>query len=809
VDGKGSLASAWRAIDRVPLQVAMGLIAASLATLLLAWLAPPHYRTQLDPAAIVPAGANAYSAPIPEPDGFSGMLFQLRHDQPGAPTASKLQLYEDGRPLGPPHADPARIGVRPGAFSHVDGRLLFWSSDATNPAANGRTYSAEAPLESRARLTVFLTAVLLLGIGRARAPVSAALSSFARRLSPNGALALLAFSVVLGSWVLLSSQSFSLGMLSLGLFALGAACLSISSPNRMKQVIDALFRGDWVARAPGWTALIWMGVGAAIAVAIHATMIFRLESTPQALASYFPVTDASGYWDCANQLINDGVTQTWCFRRPLYPVFLSGLSLLSGQNLEIVLILQAALVGALTLLFARQVARWLGLVASVLVCVTVALYAWTFVLGQTMSEVFGLSLCLLAGALLIRAAEARSVSQAILGVFLFTLGEFARPGALFAVPLLVLWVAFLPAGRLRHKLIAFALATLAAVAAYLANSGAVLAVGGDPALANANFVQTLYGLSVGKEWSSLGQDRPDLLVESREAVAEIYRLSFQNIAENPGVFMKSMADNLFAYLTNAWYLPLFGSGLATIVVLPVALLVTAVAARRSPRAALVLAIAVGELAAGALLTRDANVRVWAASGAIAQAVPLALLVVAIAQASISWFRTEEPVGQGAPAPSLGWPVTTVVAAGLAGILSLVPLVSAKLRLQSPESSQASLCDAGLRQVAFSPRASAWMTIQSRLEAGQSPPRFVDRARLLAGVPPGLWYRPSVAALPDVQLFRALAMEPGLDPGTPLYAPVDLPIPQTDRLVVCVDDQDQIELAAAPFTRIVSVVSQAN
>ena len=57
---------------------------------------------------------------------------------------SRLQIYEDGKPLGPAHTihdDIRNIGL--GRFSHWKSYLRFSSSDNTNPITNGRTYTYE------------------------------------------------------------------------------------------------------------------------------------------------------------------------------------------------------------------------------------------------------------------------------------------------------------------------------------------------------------------------------------------------------------------------------------------------------------------------------------------------------------------------------------------------------------------------------------------------------------------------------------------------------------------------------------------
>jgi hypothetical protein len=59
-----------------------------------------------------------------------------------APTQSKLQLYENGKALGPAHSlhtDIRKFGK--GRFSHWGNSLIFSSSDNSNPKTNGRSYT--------------------------------------------------------------------------------------------------------------------------------------------------------------------------------------------------------------------------------------------------------------------------------------------------------------------------------------------------------------------------------------------------------------------------------------------------------------------------------------------------------------------------------------------------------------------------------------------------------------------------------------------------------------------------------------------
>jgi hypothetical protein len=103
----------------------------------------------------LPAGVVRLARPYAkiQPDGFAfiGRASTLRGlaDTPDAPERSPAMLYEDGKPLGPPHsvhADIWKFGL--GRFSHWSNTgFIFSSSDNSDPNLNGRKYWAVLPKE--------------------------------------------------------------------------------------------------------------------------------------------------------------------------------------------------------------------------------------------------------------------------------------------------------------------------------------------------------------------------------------------------------------------------------------------------------------------------------------------------------------------------------------------------------------------------------------------------------------------------------------------------------------------------------------
>jgi SAM-dependent methyltransferase len=65
---------------------------------------------------------------------------------------SRVQIFENGTPLGPAHAKHSRIrSYGRGTFSHWKGSLYFSSSDNTPPASNGRIYVLKGPQQAYTR----------------------------------------------------------------------------------------------------------------------------------------------------------------------------------------------------------------------------------------------------------------------------------------------------------------------------------------------------------------------------------------------------------------------------------------------------------------------------------------------------------------------------------------------------------------------------------------------------------------------------------------------------------------------------------
>jgi len=96
--------------------------------------------------------------PFSHVDGFAWSCtlpdFGDEGDAMTAPIRSQLMVFEDGRPLGPPHASHTEIvAYGGGTFSHWGGTLTLSTSDGSDPQRNGRSYVAKMPLFPAAIVT--------------------------------------------------------------------------------------------------------------------------------------------------------------------------------------------------------------------------------------------------------------------------------------------------------------------------------------------------------------------------------------------------------------------------------------------------------------------------------------------------------------------------------------------------------------------------------------------------------------------------------------------------------------------------------
>jgi len=257
-------------------------------------------------------------------------------------------------------------------------------------------------------------------------------------------------------------------------------------------------------------------------------------SDPAALGGLLPLSDGAAYYHDAKLVLAGGQLGNVSAGRPLFPGMLVTLLGLTGQNLQATLAILVAVNAIACFLFAREVQRSHGAIAGVVVLAVLFLF-YTRFSGTTWTENLGLALGAVSFALLWRGARARSVRPVLLGLLLLTLALNARAGAMFVLPVLVVWGSWFFGERGKFSLHFLAWAAGTVLSGFTINFLVLLALGRSDAVAFSNFSYVLYGLAVGgKNWMQVMTDYPELRnLELNERSQKIYQLAFEAIRSNP------------------------------------------------------------------------------------------------------------------------------------------------------------------------------------------------------------------------------------------------------------------------------------
>jgi hypothetical protein len=176
-------------------------------------------------------------------------LFELSADSEADPRRSTLQMFEDGRRLGPGHSVHDDIfALGQGRYSHWLDSVVFSASDNTDPRTNNRQYTAlavyrPAPLWTWAGLG-FLTLALF-----ALRPERWVLGGFAWAWPRARATPAFLAGIVRGFWRTPSALGGSAVAIVLALLALVAAAPIVSKPLS-PEMISAVGGHGYVADAP-------------------------------------------------------------------------------------------------------------------------------------------------------------------------------------------------------------------------------------------------------------------------------------------------------------------------------------------------------------------------------------------------------------------------------------------------------------------------------------------------------------------------------------------------------------------------------
>jgi hypothetical protein len=279
------------------------------------------------------------------------------------------------------------------------------------------------------------------------------------------------------------------------------------------------------------------------------------ETTFLSIGGYLPWSDASWWYNGCLRLLLDGELVGFNATRIVNEVFVAALLGISGQDLQVALVLRTVLVAVATFLFVREVAYRLGIAPAVVT--TIVMVAFIGRLTSTMmTEPTAFLFGVLGAALLLIGTDDQKPQFFAAGLFLVTLGLAARPGPFLVLPVLALW-----AGRFFREKRRFAIRPTLLSTAGVASGLAVAALlkrfytaSGTVSFDHFGFV--LYGLAQGgKPWSAvLKPGAPGLNADlaMQQALTMIRVNPFPLLVGMLGFVLRFLKDQLLYMNSYPW-----------------------------------------------------------------------------------------------------------------------------------------------------------------------------------------------------------------------------------------------------------------
>ena len=276
-----------------------------------------------------------------------------------------------------------------------------------------------------------------------------------------------------------------------------------------------------------------------------------------AIFGYLPINDAANYYSAAYALLA-GLKIGWAQAsyRPIFPMLLSSLLAITALNPMIVLGILTFLNLLGSYLAANEIRKTHGSLAASLFLVLSFVY-YRYFMGLFMSEQLGFLLGNLALAMIWNGIRNRRIPNILIGLFCLSFGLNVRPGGMFTLLMLVIWIGLTFNKKKWFSLKRSVLGFICVLLGFLINTYISNTYLMDPSRTFSNWGYQLYGVAAGNAgWKQLTIDFPGTPPE------EAMDRAIEKIIQNPKLFVKGIVltyqdyldptgnINLFAFLKN-------------------------------------------------------------------------------------------------------------------------------------------------------------------------------------------------------------------------------------------------------------------
>jgi hypothetical protein len=272
----------------------------------------------------------------------------------------------------------------------------------------------------------------------------------------------------------------------------------------------------------------------------------------QSLAGLIPHSDARAFFTDVYRQAFWGEWDVLGSRRPVGEAFRELTVFVARYSYIDTLLVQLGLIAGALFLASRTVARHYGIWAAIAFVGSIYITTRSF-LYTTLSEPLALIWTLFSVVFLIEAFRLNPLSHALIALAGLTFALATRTGSLLTVPFMMLWITISFATRPRARLWVFTL-TCGVVLSVVVLNGLLgwlyAAQNVDP---GANFAWTACGLSLGTDWTGCReayQAQLRLLPHERAQTMFLFAQTWENILEDPVVFLAALAHNFWQYFKN-------------------------------------------------------------------------------------------------------------------------------------------------------------------------------------------------------------------------------------------------------------------
>jgi len=280
-------------------------------------------------------------------------------------------------------------------------------------------------------------------------------------------------------------------------------------------------------------------------------------------------SDALAYYYGSVNFAAEGELTDWSSRRPLNTLFLVFRSGLAGGSLEGAILIQALICGAALALATWSIKRTFGMAGAVFYFGLAYAFLRIYV-PLSLSEALSVAVGLSAVPLMLQAVYGKARWYGLAAIFVLAIGQMMRPGPMFLLPGLVLWLGWVSSAKWKGRALWALLAALAVATPSLLNQ-ASLGMFGNGGGANSNALYTLYGLTIGEDWSGAEKElgAAGIGIEDPEDRSEIVQRGIENVLKRPQVFIATLGYNLvYSFVRvplevadSLWLMSLFPDGI--------------------------------------------------------------------------------------------------------------------------------------------------------------------------------------------------------------------------------------------------------